>query len=378
MKHIALAAAVALALSLACEEKEAEDKENEAAGHPGISAVEPVDIDANDAAFGFLAKMQGHWVGSNVVTAEKYPWFTYDYRAISASHVFGIHEGGTLGNILTSFYVANFKGTKTIMARNGGVLGRIYRSSYFVLDEVSSSDGKDCYQFVDAKGGKNIMWMAVCFSGDTIDFKAYRSRLGRTYPPELHMDFKATKKHPELASTAATALSFPAKTVERDFAEGFVEEHLYRNPGTEKPVSATFLSQSTGDLATRAAAARDPFAHKDHGHVSELSVEVTRGAAEEGKKIFILLSKDALTDSNGQVGGDAALDTIFQLPSLEPSASSFTFSYLHPGSYFLTVIVDTNDDGTFSKGDTCSISRAIDIAPESKTSENVSSLGTTY
>lgn len=369
--------AVPLVLVLACEQDKPKDKEAPKE-HPGVSEVKPVDIEANEAGFQFLAKMPGHWVGSNVVTGQNYPWFAFDYRAISNSHAFGIFEGGSLGNLLTSFFVTNYKGVRTIMARNGGVLGRIYRSSYFVLDDVTTEGGKSCYRFVDAVGGKNIMWMSLCFAGESLAFKAYRSRLGRTFPPELHMDFNATRKNGDLATTAATAVGYPDKTVTKDLSQGFVESDLYRNEGTDKAVSATFLARDTGDLATKAAAARDPFKPGDHPRIAKLKVEVTRAGDTVGKKVFLLLSKDPLADDSGKIGGEAQLDTILQFPTLEPSAASYQFYYLHPGRYYVTAIADTNGDETFSKGDACSKSVAVDIAPESDQTYTISSMGIIY
>lgn len=378
---LAICLGMSLVLSIACEEPKqdkraaAEEAEDD---KPGVSAVNPIAIAGNAEAFGFLSKMQGHWVGSNVVSGVTYNWFAFDYRAISSSHVFGIYEGGTMGNLLTSFFVADYKGAKTIMARNGGVLGDLYRSSYFVMDAVTTEGDSDCFQFVDAVGGLNIMSMKVCFDGEAIDFKSYRSSFGSYYPPELHMHFKATKENPDLASTAATTLSFPSQTSERDFSSGFTTDDLYRNEGTEAPVSATFLYQGTGELAVRAAAAKDPYTAADHGHIAELRLDVTRGTVAEGKKLFVFLSKDPLTDSNGQTGGNTALNSVLQFPVLDSSSSSYTFVYLHPGSYYVTVISDTNGDGTFSSGDAATVSEAMTFNPRDVLIKTISDFSATY
>ena len=65
--------------------------------------VNPVNI--NIDGFGLLEKMQGHWVGQNTVIGNDNPWFAFDYRAISPSQIHGIFEGGTMGNLLTSFFI---------------------------------------------------------------------------------------------------------------------------------------------------------------------------------------------------------------------------------------------------------------------------------
>ena len=101
--------------------------------------ITPVDI--NRQGFDLLTNMQGHWVGSMNLMGTDFEWWAFDYRAIAPSHVFGIFEGGTIGNLFTSFFVTNFNGKLTIMARNGGLLNGIYRTSYFVLDYVEYGQG---------------------------------------------------------------------------------------------------------------------------------------------------------------------------------------------------------------------------------------------
>ncbi|MCP4437867.1 MAG: hypothetical protein GY810_02905 [Aureispira sp.] len=133
--------------------------------------VTPIDI--NSKGFDLLEKLQGHWVGYNRVMTTDFDWFAFDYRAISESHIHGIFEGGTMGNLFTSFFVADFKGTKTIMARNGGLLNGIYRTSYFVLDQVTqNTDWGNSYRLGDAVGGQNTMYMELRFINDSLYFNS--------------------------------------------------------------------------------------------------------------------------------------------------------------------------------------------------------------
>ena len=159
--------------------------------------VNPVDITID--GFDFLENMQGHWVGFNRVIADDYEWFGFDYRPISPSHIHGIFEGGSGGNLLTSFFITDFKNTHTIMARNGGLLNGIYRTSYFVMDSVGYySDGSKYYRLVDAKGGAATMFMELRFKQDSLYFNSYTSRLGLATVPTRHMTFKAARQNPEI------------------------------------------------------------------------------------------------------------------------------------------------------------------------------------
>ncbi|MEM8680088.1 MAG: c-type cytochrome domain-containing protein [Planctomycetota bacterium] len=171
-------------------------------------SIQPVDV--NQRGFELLESMQGHWVGAMRLMGQDYDWMAFDYRAIAPSHVHGIFEGGTIGNLFTSFFVTDFEGTRTIMARNGGMLNGIYRTSYFVLDHVESGDDGTMYRLVDAYGGEGIMFMELTFHGDTLEFNSYTSRFGLT-EPKLHMAFKAQRRHPELAAAAAAPGGFAEK-----------------------------------------------------------------------------------------------------------------------------------------------------------------------
>ena len=147
---------------------------------------------------------------------QEFEWWAFDFRPISPSHIHGIFEGGTIGNLFTSFFVTEFKGKRTIMARHGGLLNGIYRTSYFVLDEVKYGSDWGYYRLVDAHGGSDIMWMELTFHRNTVEFNAYTSRFGLT-EPRRHMSFRGTRRHPELAAAAAKAVGFPRNVSDFEF-----------------------------------------------------------------------------------------------------------------------------------------------------------------
>ncbi|MGI9518391.1 MAG: c-type cytochrome domain-containing protein, partial [Pirellulaceae bacterium] len=159
-----------------------ETDRNPAVDYGEFTPPEITPVDINEHGFDLLENMQGHWVGSMNLMGQDFDWMAFDFRAIAPSHVHGIFEGGTIGNLFTSFFVTNFNAKRTIMARNGGILNGIYRTSYFVLDKVEQREvgGKQesYYRLVDAYGGKDVMWMELTFSEDNIQFNAYTSRFG--------------------------------------------------------------------------------------------------------------------------------------------------------------------------------------------------------
>ena len=338
----------------------------------GISPIEELPnknvtpININEIGFDFLEKMQGHWVGINRVITDDFPWFAWDYRSISKSHVQGIHEGGSMGNLFTSFFVTNYKNKRTIMARNGGLLNGIYRTSYFVLDKVEilgSNDKK--YRFVDAIGSKDIMYFEIRFKDDELFFNVYTSGLGSRIPSR-HMTFKGKKEHLSLAQTAATETNFPKNEVEIDFVDGFREDYLYIEAGADKAKSATFLAQSTtNDVYSMAIESGDPYTISDHPKLGSIQVNFNRNNDIKDSNLLVYLSKDPLTDTNGVLTSDPeSFNSILHFPTLTEKEDTFLFTYIHPGDYYLTIIADQNNDFTISNGDITSISTAFTLNNE--------------
>lgn len=326
--------------------------------------VNPLDINVD--GFDLLEKMQGHWTGPLRIIADDFDWFAFDYRAISPSHIHGIFEGGSAGNLLTSFFVTDFKNTRTIMARNGGLLNGIYRSSYFVLDSIRyDADDSKYFRLVDANGGAAIMYMELRFKSDSLYFNAYTSRLGLNLMPVRHMTFRSSRKNPELALEAAQQLGFPQNNSAWDFSSGFRQDLLYINPGDTEPKSATFLAQQTGsnDVFTLADESRDPFRIQDHPYLGYLTVNIVRNTAIEGKSWFLYLSKEPLTDSNG-IFISESFSSVLRFPEIIATENSFNFTYMHPGEYYVTVIADANEDGSISAGDITHVSQKIQLSPE--------------
>lgn len=332
---------------------------------PTENVVNPSDI--NDKGFDFLDKMQGHWVGMNRVIVTDYPWFGWDFRAISSSHIFGIHEGGTLGNLFTSFFVSNYKGKRTIMARNGGLLNGIYRTSYFVMDSVKiDSENDSTYRFVDAVGGENTMYFEIRFKQDSLFFNVYTSNLGNRVPSR-HMTFKAKRMNSDLAQLAAQKHNFPKNEVNNklDFSNGFNDNFIHYKNGESKPVSATFLAQGgSNDVYALAKESHDPYTIVDHPTLSTLLVNLERNDKIETSDLMVYLSREPLTDDEGIFTTDMnAYNTILHFPMLQNKEDSFLFTYLHPGNYYITAIADLNNDGVPNPGDMLSISKAFELNP---------------
>ena len=309
-----------------------------------------------------------------------FEWWAFDFRPIAPSHIHGLFEGGTIGNLFTSFFVADFKGKRTIMARNGGVLNGNYRTSYFVLDQVKYGRDWAYYRLVDAHGGKDIMYMELSFQGDAFEFKAFTSRFGLTEPRQ-HMAFTGTRTHADLATNAAKLVGFPKNVVDYDLSNGLPEPTWVEDyPMT----SASYIWEDpSAGLIDAGKRAMDPRRIDQMPYVSQLTVDIKRNAMVNGKKLLLYLSRDALVNQQGkfitQYGyvREDLLNTLLLFPELASSQSQFTFTYLHPGNYYLTVIADMDGDGLPSPGDVTHSRRRINVKPNSKQTIAITDLNVT-
>ena len=178
------------------------------------------------------------------------------------------------------------------------------------------------------------------------------------------MTFRGAKQHPQLAQAASDVVGFPENEVAHDFSGGFVREYLTRLPGDVEAYSATFLAQqATNDVYALAMASGDPFRIDQHPHLGTLQVDIEMNDSIQGKTLFLFLSIDPLTDPNGLMLLDP-FDTVLHFPELSTGESEFLFTYLHPGSYHVTVIADANEDGFPGEGDITHVSQAIQVGSE--------------
>ncbi|MEM7229077.1 MAG: hypothetical protein AAF432_09720 [Planctomycetota bacterium] len=330
-----------------------------------LTPVKPIDI--NTRGFEFLERMQGHWIGHMNLMGQDMPWFAFDYRAIAPSHVHGIFEGGTMGNLMTSFFHARVRGTDTLIARNGGILNGIYRMSYFVLDDIAIDGSATRYRFVDAIGGAEIMWMALEFDGNQLEWEAHTSRMGEQPTPSRHMHFRATRRHTTLAEPAATVHGFPDRQRVLDLPSGLpTPDWGDFGPAT----SASYMWQSKELSPQRMGVlAGDPLRIEHLTHLAKLTLTIDRMPAIEKARLLVYLSNEPLTNSDGALRtehgliDEAAFDTVLLFPEIVPKQNEFTLMYLHPGTTYLTVVADLDGDRLPGVTDAISPSRHIVLAP---------------
>lgn len=358
MKKSSILTITALSLLIFSCEKDVVNIGNKPDGgtvNPPPLPTEVIPVNINNKGFNFLENMQGQWVGSNRVIADDYDWFSWDYRAISPSQTHGIFEGGSMGNLFTDFFVTDFKNTRTIMARNGGVLNGIYRTSYFVMDSVRTDSEGEFYRFIDAVGGANTMFLELRFVADSLYYNAYTSKLGQNSPASRHMTFKGKKQNTALASAVAAQVGYPQNTPAFDFSSGFNSDFL----ATDK--SASFLAQSeTKSVFELALESGDPYTIIDQPLLGYLNLKLEKNNQIQGADTYVFLSTDPLTNDFGEIQYNN-FNSVMLFSQFIPQHDEFLFTYLHPGTYYVTAIMDVNGDGGPSLGDITHVKTSIEI-----------------
>ena len=184
--------------------------------------------------------------------------------------------------------------------------------------------------------------------------------------------------HPGLASKAAKAVGFPKKVVDYDFSKG-----LPKPTWAEKfpHTSASYIWEEKGkSLIELGKIAKDPRRIDQMPYLSQLTVNIERNKTIEGKKLHVYLSRDALVNERGKFITQAGyiredlLNTLLSFPELGANVDKFTFTYLHPGDYYLTVIADMDADGYPSPGDITHARQKVSLAPKSHSKISIKNL----
>lgn len=306
---------------------------------------EPAMTGPSIQGFGLLTNLSGHWVGTNETAFGNFDWFAFDFRPISAAHLHSIYEGGTNQNIITSVFVADFEGEQQIMARNGGWLGNQYRATYFVLDQAEETNGSKYYRLVDAVGREKRAYMEFRFENDTLYFDAYKDNSGFLDDPIHHMGFKGTNFNPNYADAATSLFDFPQSVSEVDLNGKFVN--------LDDPDSALFLEEQL-----------DPFPKSAHGHLSDLTINISRDNTISDAFLRLYISKEPLVDSSGNVNFDNLDRQVVRTVDVQEMEVFYETTYLHPDTYYITAFSDNDNNFFPSTGDVSNISKLIEVTPE--------------
>lgn len=322
-------------------------------------------INIEKEGFEFLEKIQGHWVGRMFLLGQNLPWFAFDFRAINQSQVHGLFEGGSMGNLFNTFYVAEYKGVKTIMLRNGGILNGIYRTSYFVLTSAKNNE----YIFEDAYGGKKIMWVKVSFLKNKMKMLTYTSKLGAN-KASRHMEFEGKNLNKHLALEAAKKFNFPTKEIFKSFPDGMPLPNWGEKYPTITSATYTVASNKELDYITLGQQAKDPIQISDINNIAKLELHFKRNDLSKDKNISVYLSCEPLTNKKGKMKmeygyiSEELMNSVILFPQIDKKDDLFKFNYLHTGKTYISFLIDNDNNFIPSKGDFYSPSLELNLTED--------------
>lgn len=283
--------------------------------------------------YGILSKIPGIWNGPvySPTPLGSYPEWIVDFRPISASQVSAKNELDSINDIFMSFFIVKHNCEYKVAFRNGGGFAGQTRTSYQLIDSLNEGPSQSFYRFSDPVAGKSRVYSDVTFKQDSLIIHVYTNQYNTLATAVTHMIWRAKLKDPTSTQNATTIFNFPQKVMTRDFStvfDGSTEAIYYSTVGDPYPESQQpYLGNSTVNISVSNPAVVDP-----------------------SKKILIILTTQPLFPGS-----------VFSLNNMKyrsryifvdaQSITSFNFNYMHPGTYYVNAIYDSNGDFNFSSGD---------------------------
>jgi hypothetical protein len=326
-KTILLTTITALSLIMACSHKNTEQNNTNPSIPPAITSATPV------KGYNLLSKICGIWDGpvTSTTALGSYPEWIVDFRPISAGQVSAKNELDTLNDIFMSFFIIYDSTEYKLAFRNGGSFSGMKRVSYMVIDSQSENGAQAYYRFVDfVKGAKRTI-TEVIFNNDSLIIRSFTNQNNTLATPVLHMEWRAGLQDTTSCRAAKTAFSFPQKVMVKNFTSTFAqvtESIFYSLSGDPYPESAQpYLGRST----------------------LSYTVAPTLPALDPNKNVLLFVTTQPLI--SGYSIDYNSLKDRSRYVILSSSDRSFTFNYMHPGSYYLYAFYDADGNRALSSGD---------------------------
>ncbi len=307
----------------------------------------------NTLGFGVLSKVNGIWDGpvSSTTGLGSYPQWIVDFRPISENQVSAKNELDSLNDIFMSFFIVKHNNSYKVAFRNGGSFVGMKRSSYMLADSVSETASQSFYRFSEVVQGKKRAYSEVIRKGDSLILKSYTNKTNTLPSSVPHMAWRAQLKDSTSTAPAITNFAFPKKTLTKDFTSTFVgqTESIYYAPS--------------------GIPAGDPYPETAQPYLGQTTVNYSYDASHvpnNSKKVFIIIMTQPLF--SGPIPNLVNLKYRSRYVILAANDTSFLFNYMHPGTYYVYALYDTDGNNAPNSGDWLSTAN---------TSFTLNALGTT-
>jgi hypothetical protein len=320
--------ALALITIFSCKDKKTEETP------PETTPVDGINSSTDVKGYGILNRLPGIWNGpvTSSTMLGSYPEWIVDFRPVAGAQVSAKNELDSLNNILMSFFIVKHANAYKMAFRNGGGFAGSNRIAYAVIDSVSESTNNYFYRFSDFRAGKNRVHVDVLFKDDSLIMHVHTNVYNTQLTPTSHMLWKAKRQDLTSAANAIAHFSFPQKQMIKDFSTTF----------DSKPEAIYYDS----DLAN------DPYKVESQPYLGKTIVNISFNAShipDPSKKVFLMITTQPLF--SGFTFNPAQLKYRSRYVFLSADDNQFTFDYMHPGTYYLYSLYDSNGDGNFSSGD---------------------------
>lgn len=315
---------------------------------PATTDIGTINSTSDVQGYGILQHLPGIWNGP-VVSATalgSFPEWIVDFRPVSAAQVSAKNELDSVNNILMSFFIVKHNNAFKMAFRNGGGFAGNQRIAYAVIDSVSETTNNYFYRFSDFCVGKNRVHVDILFKDDSLIMHTYTNVYNTLPTAQTHFLWTAKLQDNTSSQAAMTNFGFPQKQLVKDFSTCFDgrSEAIYYN----------------ADLAS------DPYPGSAQPYLGKTTVNVSFGGGhvpDPGKKVFLMITTQPLF--SGTTYNPAQLKYRSRYVFMSSADASFSFDYMHPGTYYLYSLYDANGDGTFSSGDWMSsnLTNTFTLAP---------------
>jgi hypothetical protein len=310
------------------------EKKEEETPPPATSDVGPISSASDVKGYGILNHLPGIWNGpvTSSTGLGSYPEWIVDFRPVSGAQVSAKNELDSLNNILMSFFIVKHANAYKMAFRNGGGFAGSNRIAYAVIDSVSETSNNNFYRFSDFRSGKKRVYVDVLFKDDSLIMHVFTNKYNTLPSATSHMLWKAKLQDVSSASNAVSHFTFPQKQMVKDFTSTF----------DSKPEAIYYDS----DLAN------DPYKVGDQPYLGKTTVNISFNSSHvpvSGKSVFLMITTQPLF--SGYTFNASQLKYRSRYVFLASNDNQFTFDYMHPGTYYLYSLYDSNGDGTFSSGD---------------------------
>ncbi len=326
------------------------DKPNPNVTPPVDTTQIPVDTTIytldNTLGFGLLSKIKGIWDGPVTSTTGlgSYPEWIVDFRPISENQISSKNELDSLNDIHMSFFIAKYNGSYKVCFRNGGGFAGFTRVSYLLADSVSETSAQSYYLFSEIVKGRNRAYSEVIFKGDSMTLRSYTNKLNSLTAPVLHMSWSAGLQDLTSCANAVSHFNFPQKTLTKDFSPSF----------TGQPESIFY--STTG---------ADPYTEAQQPYLGKATISYSFDGTHSpnpNKKVLLMITTQPLFS-----GITINLKCRSRYVSLPSNDHDFTFNYMHPGTYYLYAMYDTDGNIYNYHGDWLSATPTTFTLPEHST-----------